>query len=95
MRDDSFEWDDRKAEANLKKHEVSFDEVRYVFDDPDAIDLDDPDPDEVRTKTLGRVDRDVFVVIWTEREGLDGITRRRIISAREATPNEEGIYRNG
>lgn len=28
-----FEWDEQKAEANLKKHEVSFDEAKTVFDD--------------------------------------------------------------
>lgn len=28
-----FEWDSDKAELNLKKHEVSFDEAITVFDD--------------------------------------------------------------
>ena len=28
-----FEWDERKANANLKKHGVSFDEARTVFFD--------------------------------------------------------------
>jgi uncharacterized DUF497 family protein len=31
-----FEWDARKAKANLRKHGVSFDEARTVFDDPNA-----------------------------------------------------------
>ena len=30
MRDDRFEWDDAKAWANLKKHEVSFEAARLV-----------------------------------------------------------------
>ena len=29
-----FEWDGNKAEANLSKHGVSFDEAKTVFDDP-------------------------------------------------------------
>jgi uncharacterized DUF497 family protein len=29
-----FEWDSNKAEANLAKHEVSFEEAMTVFADP-------------------------------------------------------------
>jgi uncharacterized DUF497 family protein len=32
-----FEWDPAKARANNRKHGVSFDIARYVFDDPDAL----------------------------------------------------------
>ena len=32
-----FEWDPRKAEANLRKHGVSFDEGASVFHDPLAL----------------------------------------------------------
>jgi hypothetical protein len=38
-----FEWDARKAEANLKKHGVAFDEALTVFADPLARIFDDPD----------------------------------------------------
>lgn len=30
----NFEWNEEKAEANLKNHEVSFEEAQTVFDDP-------------------------------------------------------------
>lgn len=30
----TFEWDDEKARANLKKHKVSFEEASTVFGDP-------------------------------------------------------------
>lgn len=95
MRDASFEWDDRKAAANLKKHEVSFLEAELVFEDLDAVDRDDPDPDEERTVRIGRAGPALLVVVYTEREGRDGISRFRIISAREATSHEETIYRAG
>jgi uncharacterized protein len=94
MRDNEFEWDDRKAAANLKKHEVSFEQARNVFDDVDSIDRDDPDPDEPRTVRIGRANSMLLVVVYTEREGRDGITRIRIISAREASTHEEATYRN-
>jgi uncharacterized protein len=63
MRDDSFEWDDRKAAANLKKHEVAFEEARLVFDDPNSVDFDDPDPDEIRTQTIGRSRNSLLVIV--------------------------------
>jgi uncharacterized protein len=39
----TFDWDDRKAAANLIKHGVSFDEAKTVFNDPLYIDFYDPD----------------------------------------------------
>jgi uncharacterized DUF497 family protein len=34
MANDDFEWDDKKAAANLVKHNVSFVVAREAFDDP-------------------------------------------------------------
>lgn len=66
MRDNSFEWDGRKAATNLKKHEVSFDEAQLVFDDPHTVDRDEPGRDEERTKTFGRAGDKLLVVVWPE-----------------------------
>jgi len=30
----SFEWDERKAASNMRKHRVSFEEARTIFSDP-------------------------------------------------------------
>lgn len=38
-----FEWDEQKAQSNLKKHRVSFVEAQEVFSDPCARVIDDPD----------------------------------------------------
>ena len=38
-----FEWDRTKAERNLKRHRVSFDEAVTVFYDPLAATFDDPE----------------------------------------------------
>jgi uncharacterized DUF497 family protein len=38
-----FEWDRTKAERNLKRHRVSFDEAVTVFYDALAATFDDPD----------------------------------------------------
>src|SRR5580700_6518338 len=37
MNDDKFEWDKVKAKANLRKHKISFQEARRVFDDLFAL----------------------------------------------------------
>jgi len=39
----SFQWDPRKAAANLRKHGVSFQEASTAFADPASITIPDPD----------------------------------------------------
>ena len=36
-----FEWDPDKAQSNLRKHEVSFEEAARVFLDPNRIETFD------------------------------------------------------
>jgi uncharacterized protein len=38
-----FEWDEAKAESNVRKHGVSFEEAASVFGDPLALTFEDPD----------------------------------------------------
>lgn len=38
MSADEFEWDERKAEANVAKHGISFEIAEQVFQDPAALD---------------------------------------------------------
>ena len=38
-----FQWDHRKAKANLRKHGVSFDDAKTAFDDPLFVVFFDPD----------------------------------------------------
>lgn len=39
-----FEWDPLKAEANLRKHQVTFERAREAFKDPHGLDeVDDKD----------------------------------------------------
>ena len=85
-----FEWDDAKAEANLRTHGVSFDLAKTVFKDPFAIErLDDrEDYGEERFVMVGMAEGNILLfVAYTERE--DCI---RIISARRATQNEQEDY---
>ena len=88
----SFEWDEAKAESNLRKYGVSFDETSTVFYDPHALVI----CDEAHS-----YDEDRFVIL-----GLSAIARTltvchcyrevneviRIISARKATKAEDSSY---
>ena len=88
-----FEWDENKANANLSKHGVAFDEAKTVFDDPLYIDFYDPDhsDEEERYIIIGQSQqRRLLVVSYTEREQTT-----RLISAREATKREKDAYEEG
>ena len=89
----NFEWDALKANGNLRKHGVSFDEAVSVFGDAMALTFSDTDhsENEARSRTYGISNKErLLVVIHTERR--HGI---RIISARKATQYEKNIYQNG
>lgn len=88
-----FAWDAEKADANVKKHRVSFHEAATVLEDllsttfPDAAHSEE----EVRFLTIGAsAEGRVLVVAHTERE--DTV---RIISARRATRREREFYEQG
>jgi len=38
-----FEWDNKKSEVNLRKHQVAFEAAASIFADPLAITFNDPD----------------------------------------------------
>ena len=91
--DSEFEWDADKAEANLLKHAVSFDEAASVFLDPLSLTIPDPlhsnEEDRFVTTGLSGQQRHLIVVHTDRGEKI------RIISAREATPGERKRYESG
>ncbi|HVZ85136.1 MAG TPA: BrnT family toxin [Terracidiphilus sp.] len=90
MQSQFFEWDDAKAEINLRKHGVDFEEAKTVFEDPLALIIPDElhSEDEHRAIVLGMsLLARVLLVVHTERG-----ERIRIISARRATPSERLQY---
>jgi uncharacterized DUF497 family protein len=88
----SFEWDPDKADANHRKHGVSFDEAMTVFADPLATTIYDPDhsDDEDRYLSLGMsiVSR-LLVVSFTDRGDKIRIISARVASRRERKQYEE------
>ena len=88
-----FDWDDEKAELNLKNHGVSFDEATEVFFDPNLIEGFDAEhsEDEARFYIIGFSSRRLLYVVFAER--LDGEIIR-IISARKAEQKKENEYQH-
>jgi len=91
-----FEWDDVKNRRNQKKHKISFDAAKLVFDDPQALsDLEREMEGEDRWQTVGVIGGSVIVVVaYTYREEADDEVIR-IISARKASPSERRAYGEG
>ena len=81
-----FEWHRAKAEANLRKHGVSFDEAVTVFYDPLSATFDDEEHSvgEARFITVGYSARGRLLLVAHTEHGA----RVRMISARRATARE-------
>jgi uncharacterized protein len=85
-----FEWDPRKAAANLAKHRVSFEEAATVFGDRLGRIVADPRHSAVEERfvLLGiSKERRLLAVMYVER--ADAV---RIVSARPATRPERKDY---
>lgn len=87
-----FEWDTIKAELNLAKHNISFEEAKSLSYDENAILIADPDHsslEEDRFVLLGlSLELRVLVVCHCYREHY----RIRIISSRKANVQETKHY---
>jgi uncharacterized DUF497 family protein len=88
-----YEWDAGKAERNLRRHGVSFEEAATVFLDPLAATFRDPDhsEDEEREITIGLTARRRMVFV----SHCQRHDRTRIISARKATRKERRQHEEG
>ena len=84
----TYEWDPNKEKLNYKKHRVKFADAVGVFEDEDAITIEDDHKKEDRFITIGMdfLSR-ILVVVYTFRDVVI-----RIISARKATARERKIY---
>jgi uncharacterized protein len=82
-----FEWDDAKAESNLAKHGVTFEEAAWAMTEPLSLDFDDlVEPDNLITLAASPHGRILYIVSTVRDE------RIRIISARDASPRERRRY---
>lgn len=86
-----FEWNENKAQSNVKKHGVAFEEAAEVFFDPFYQGGDASVDEEQREFLIGYslVPR-LLLVVYLERR-----QRTRLISARQATRQERKLYEDG
>lgn len=84
-----FEWDGNKAQSNLEKHGVTFEEAAEVFFDPFYQEGDATSNNyEQRDFIIGySLSQRLLLVVYLERSGPN-----RIVSARLATRAEKKLY---
>jgi hypothetical protein len=88
-----FEWDPAKERSNRRKHRVSFEIARHVFDDPDALaEQDRIENDEHRWQTIGLVNGVLLLLVAHTVRDHGGAEVIRIISARRADSKERRGY---
>jgi len=92
--DMKFVWDPEKDLINRKKHGIAFNEAIEVFNDP--LHLSSIDHRfgyfEERWATVGKVSGVGIIVVVNLFFNEEGEEVIRVISAREATPNERRQY---
>jgi hypothetical protein len=86
-----FSWDPRKADANRRKHGVTFEEAATAFGDPLSITIPDPahSVGEHRFILIGQSNRSRLLVVVHLEVAEDSI---RLISARSASRRERRTY---
>ena len=86
----TFEWDEEKSRGGLRKHGVSFDEAKTVFNDPFAMTISDPEhsSEEDRYIDMGMSSQGRILVVWYTERGRN----IRIIGSRKATRTQRREY---
>ena len=90
-----YEWDKNKAQINLAKHKVSFEEGETIFDDPFLVTYTDElhSEQEERLVSIGVSKNErILLVVHVEKLETADFTLIRIISCRKATLPERRLY---
>ena len=83
------DWDPQKAASNRRKHGVSFEEAKTVFDDPLVLLLADWDHGEPRIIAIGTATSERVLFVVSVERAQDVL---RIVTARRATKTERKRY---
>ena len=88
-----FSWDARKSNRNLRERGFDFEFATQIFDASTLERVDSRrDYGERRVIALGRAQRIVLTVVYTDRAEA-GEINRRIISARNSNRSEREEYK--
>ena len=82
-----FEFDPDKSRQNTVKHGLDFVEAQALWRDDRRVEIPARTLGEPRIATIGMIERDVWVAVWTPRGGMV-----RLISVRRARGNEGKLY---
>jgi uncharacterized DUF497 family protein len=91
-----FDWDPAKETQNVRKHKVSFRRAATAFRDPNQLSIYDEEHSEAEDRwvTMGLDSTGILqVVVHTFEQVDESLYEIRIISARKATRQEAGQYR--
>jgi uncharacterized protein len=90
-----FEWDEIKADANKRKHGITFELASTIFFDPNLLAVADVEHSETEDRwfSIGIAESGVLlsvVYLWSDSD--PAAIKVRMISARKATQSECGQY---
>jgi uncharacterized DUF497 family protein len=88
----NFEWDETKNLINQQKHGLDFETASLVFNDPNALSVQDRFENEERWQTIGRIEGILIILVAHTFELTENTETIRIISARKATRAERESY---
>lgn len=86
----TFEWDEEKAKQNIRKHRISFEEAKTIFNDPFLMTFPDQEHSDMEMRYIDigiSIKERALIVIHTERG-----KNIRVISCRKATAIERKTY---
>ena len=83
----SYEFDEKKSQANLKKHGIDFVEAQLLWLDPNLIEIPAKTDDEPRVLVIARIAKKHWSAVITYRD-----ENIRIISVRRSRDEEVKLY---
>ncbi len=91
-----FEWDETKAAANVRKHNISFELASTIFNDPRILAVADTTHSEYEERwfSIGVANnRSLLSVAYLWDQVAPDLIKIRLITARKATTREIQYYR--
>ena len=82
-----FEWDDEKNRTNKVKHDIDFETAKKLWNDTHRVEIFTSYPLENRSILIGKINKKLWVAIFTLRGNAI-----RIISVRRAGKKETELY---
>lgn len=86
-----YVWDEKKNRTNISKHDIDFNDVLEIFENPMLVCIDNrTDYGEERLLGIGLIKGIIVTIVYTENDEKKTI---RIISARKADKNERKNFK--